>query len=558
VARQHDLSDLTSPVDRRKFLAGAGGASAALLLSAYGANPAFAKIAAAKTAKPVRGGILTVAQIADNANSVDPNQVIWAETRSYCRNIADCLTDQDPVTGEQVPWLAESWTVNKTATSFRFNLRKGVTFSDGSKFNAAAVKTAYDGIIALGALAQLASTFLAGYKSTKVISEYVVEINFESPNSQFLQASSETALAILSPKSYELTPAERAAGQFHASGPFTVASYTPGQELQLVRRNGYAWPSALVKNQGEAYLAGITATWQPEDSIRLGNLLSGQLDVDYPHTPMTLAYQQQITAAGDQVYSKEIPGVGDILLPNASPGKPFNDIRVRQAFQKVINREAYASTIFWDGYPATSGVLDRGTPGWTNQSALLKYDLAGANTLLTAAGWTTGSNGYRQNNGQELTIHYLASTNLAGVELIQAQAKQAGFNIVIQQDTPGQLTADEHDGNFDLIELSLTRADPHAMAAWFDTSLVTGPPVTTTQSPAEAKVVSKYFAQGLAETNPIQRYAAYTALEEYLIKQGITFPVYDRREIVGVSKNVHGFEFTAETLIRANDIWKSA
>jgi peptide/nickel transport system substrate-binding protein len=560
VERSSDQRERDSAIDRRRFLAGAGSASAALLAAAYvpGKASAGTRLKPFRSARqPVRGGTLTMAQLEDAANSVDPNQVIWAETRSYCRAIADSLTDQDPATGEIVPWLAQSWTVNKHATSFRFKLRRGVTFSDGSKLNAAAVKTAYDGIIALGPLAQLASTFLSGYKNAKVISPYEVEINFEEPNSQFLQASTETALAILSPNSYTLTPTERDAGQFHASGLFTVESYTPGQQLTLVRRKGYAWPSSIVQNQGEAYLDSIVASWQPLDNIRLGNLTSGQLDVDWPHVPMNKADQAAVASAGDTIYAKEIPGVGDTLLPNTSAGKVFSDLRVRQAFQKAIDRAAYASTIFWDTYPVTAGVLDRGTPGWSDQSALLKYDLAGAKKLLEAAGWTVGAGGYRQKNGQTLTVNYLATVPGPGVELIQAQVKLAGFDVQIQSSTPAEDQADEHDGNYDIVELSLDRADPHAMAAWFDTSLVDAAPDSLTQTAPEAKVVSAYFKKGLATTDESERFAVYTELQQYMIEQGIAFPVYDRREIVGVSKNVHGFAFNIESLLVANDIWKS-
>ncbi|WP_235486669.1 ABC transporter substrate-binding protein, partial [Frankia sp. AvcI1] len=100
----------------------------------------------AQDGKPVPGGRLKIAFWSDFQACIDPNQVYWIESRSIDRNIADSLTDQDPKTGKIVPWLATSWTVSPDATSYTFNLRKDVTFSDGTKFDATAVKTAYDGL----------------------------------------------------------------------------------------------------------------------------------------------------------------------------------------------------------------------------------------------------------------------------------------------------------------------------------------------------------------------------------------------------------------------------
>ena len=80
---------------------------------------------------PKKGGTLTISFFADLEGAFDPNQVYWIQTRSLNRNFADSLTDQDPATGEMVPWLADSWTINSDASEYTFKLRKGVTFSDG-------------------------------------------------------------------------------------------------------------------------------------------------------------------------------------------------------------------------------------------------------------------------------------------------------------------------------------------------------------------------------------------------------------------------------------------
>ncbi|HEY0238879.1 MAG TPA: ABC transporter substrate-binding protein, partial [Friedmanniella sp.] len=122
---------------------------------------------------PRSGGTLHLAFWPDNTAfaCVDPFQTYWIEHRTVIRNFADSLTDQDPATGRIVPWLATSWKVAGSGRSYTFTLRNGVTFSDGTPLDAAAVKTAFDGNAAL--LKDLPTAYggvyIAGYAGTDVL-----------------------------------------------------------------------------------------------------------------------------------------------------------------------------------------------------------------------------------------------------------------------------------------------------------------------------------------------------------------------------------------------------
>src|ERR1700704_5838230 len=84
---------------------------------------------------------------------LDPQQVGLNASLNIGRQLVDSLIDQDPQSGEFKPWLAESWQVNDTATSFTFKLRQGATFSDGTPVDASAVKNNFDAVVKLGAKA---------------------------------------------------------------------------------------------------------------------------------------------------------------------------------------------------------------------------------------------------------------------------------------------------------------------------------------------------------------------------------------------------------------------
>ena len=545
-------------LNRRTFLAGAGGLSAAAVLAACSTGASGSASTAAAAGQPVRGGTLSISFYADLEGAFDPNQVYWIETRSLNRNFADSLTDQDPASGEIVPWLADSWTVNSDASEYTFKLRKGVTFSDGTTLDAHAVKTAYDGIVALGALSELGLIYLNGYRSSTVLDDYTVRVAFKGPSAQFLQATSTTTLSILSPATYSKTPAQRAAGDVVASGLFVLDSFKAGQEVKLSRRKGYAWGSPLVKNKAEAYLDAISVSYVAEDSVRLGNLTSGTLDVDWPRLPISAADQKLIQAAGGTIVQRSLPGIADIMLPNITDGKPFSELAVRQAFIKAIDLKAYASTVFWDSYPAATSVLDRSTPGYASQADLLGYDLAGAKALLDGAGWTAGPDGYRSKNGKRLTLTYLVAINSPGPQLLQSQLKQAGFDVQIKVVTAGQEVTDEKSGDYDMLESYLTRGDPSVLGAILDTAVVKAPPGINTQDTTTAARVNALFAQGAATTNKTQRATVYGELQKYIIQQGVAFPIYERVQVSGLSSKVHGFAWTSESFLRANDIWKSA
>jgi peptide/nickel transport system substrate-binding protein len=507
------------------------------------------------TATPVAGGTLKLAFWDDQQGCIDPNQVYWIESRSIDRQIADSLTDQDPDTGKIVPWLATSWTANDNATQFTFTLRDGVTFSDGEKFDATAVKTAYDATYALGAKSLLGVSYLAGYDSTTVIDPTHVQVNFKTPNSAFLQATSTTTLAILAPATYQQTPEARCAGNIIGSGAFTLDNYTAAKSAHLTKRTGYAWASSLVKNQGDAYLDAIDVTYIKEDSVRNGELTSGQIDIAWPRLPISDADQQVLKAAGDTIQSRALPGISYVLTSNVTAGHPLSDTLVRQALQKSIDRGTYASTIFWGDYPVVKSPVESTTPFATDESSLLAFDPTGAKAQLDQAGWTVGSDGYRYKDGQKLTLSEPLTTSGAGDQLLQDQLKQVGIDLELEVVTTAQYTQKTGAGDYDLVGTYYTRADPSVLGSVFDQALTKAPTAVNSQDAATAAIVSADFAKGLQTTDDTARAAAYSDLQKTLITEGVTFPVYERLQLAGVSPKVHGFAFTSEGFLRANDIW---
>jgi peptide/nickel transport system substrate-binding protein len=512
---------------------------------------------------PVAGGTLKVAFWPDNAAfpCVDPFQTYWIEHRTVIRNLADSLTDQDPKTGEIKPWLADSWKVAPDGLSYTFTLKPGVTFSDGTPVDAAAIKANVDGwldTVKATNGAAFGSSYVLGLKSAKVVDPQTVELDFSQPNSSFLQATSTTNLAIISPASFKNTPQARCAGDFTASGPFTLDSYKPNELLRIVKRPGYAWGSALSKNTKEAHLDAVEFSYVAEDSVRTGNLVSKAVDIAWPRNPFTVEDRELIERSGATVEQRSLPGVALTLFPNVGAGRILADPAVRTALYKAIDLKSYASTAYGKDYPVVGGPFDETTPFFAAQKDKLAFDPDEAGRLLDSAGWKRTGNGYRTKDGKRLTLVDQIQVLTPGDELLQDQLKQVGIELKLDVVPAAERPAKLAGGGYDLAGTYFTRADPGALQFILDPDLANSKALATNASTPETLAkIKALFAQAIQTTDEADSKKAYAELQALLIDEGVTYPIAERVQFAGVADAVHGFSFTSESFLKLNDVWKT-
>ncbi|QLF95104.1 ABC transporter substrate-binding protein [Pseudomonas sp. ABC1] len=506
------------------------------------------------------GKTLRIAFFLDNPNltSIDPFQVYWIEHRVVLRNVAESLTDQDPQNGEIIPWLAKSWEISDDALSYTFHLRDDVTFSNGERFDAQAVKTAFDSNKAFAS--ELPSTFgatyLAGYDHAEVLDDFTIRLVLAKPNAGFLQATSTTNLSILAPESYRATERERSLGKVIGSGPFILDSYTPASGLRLVKRSGYAWPSANVRNRGEAHLDRVEVSYVPEESVRNGQFLQGQVDILWPRNPFSEVDLELFQSRGATIQSRSLPGPALNLYPNTRNGRILGDRDVRLAVQKAIDRASYASTVYSPAFPVVDGVYDVTTPYFRSQGAKLAYDLPGAERLLDQAGWSKADDGYRYKDGKRLTLRYnLAPQETAGDVLIQDQLRKAGIDLQLDVKTYAEWAAANAAGNYDLVASYMTRADPIVLQSILDPRSANSVTLaTSTYAPDTLEKALALFDAGITATDSEQRARAYGDLQDLLIDEGSALPIYERLWQAATSARVKDFHWSAEGFAFLNDI----
>jgi peptide/nickel transport system substrate-binding protein len=513
---------------------------------------------AAATGTPTEGGTLKVSFFPDNPifACIDPFQVYWIESRTIIRNFADSLTDQDPATGKIVPWLATSWQVSPDGLTYTFHLRSGVTFSNGTALDAAAVAADAQGwidTVKATSGTTYGASYIQGLTGATVVDPTTVAFHLSKPNSAFLQATSTTNLAITDPSEYQETPAQRCTGQgVIGSGLFVLDHYTPNVETVITKRPGYHWASPLVKNQGAAYLDKVIFNYVAEDSVRTGDLTSGAIDIDWPRNPLSPQDIQLIQRSGDTVQQRSLPGVSYTQFANTSAGHPLADPQIRQALYKAVDLKTYAATIFGADYPVVQGAFDSTTPDFVSESSKLAYDPTGAEQILQADGWTVGK------DGKEPSLDYPVTQFSDGPELLQAQLKVVGINLALRTLTPAEESTYLKDGDYDLTADYFTRANAGALQFILNPEVANSKALATrSASPADTTQLQTLFSQALQTTSAAQTAQAYANLQSYLIDQGIAFPLFERVQEAGVSSHVHGFAFTSESFLRLNDVYKS-
>ena len=527
-------------------------APCALALALAGCSPSGEQAQANKT--------LNIAFFGDNTIlvSVDPFQVYWLEHRVLLRNVAESLTDQDPETGKIIPWLAKSWDVSDDALTYTFHLRQDVTFSNGERFDAKAVKTAFDSDKALATElpATFGATYLAGYDHAEVVDDFTVKLVLSKPNAGFLQATSTTNLSILAPASYALTVKERSLGKIIGTGPFVLESYTPEVGAHLTKRKGYAWASANMKNQGEAHLDAVDVTYIPEESVRNGLFLQGKADILWPRNPFSEVDLKLFQSKGATIQSRSLPGPALNLFPNTRGERILADQQVRLAVQKAIDRKSYASTVYNAEFPVVQGVFDVTTPYAKSQAAKLGYDPAAAEQLLDQAGWAKGADGYRHKNGKRLSLSYnISPAETAGDVLIQDQLRKVGIELKLSVVTRAEWVANNSAGNYDLTINYMTRADPIILQTILDPRSANSATVATnTFEPGALGKAKALFDAGITATQSPQRAAAYGDLQDLLIDESSAFPVYERVWQAATSAKVKNFRWTAEGFALLGDI----
>lgn len=464
--------------------------------------------------------------------------------------IVDNLTEQLPDTGEIVPWLAESWDVSEDGKSYTFHLKDGVTFSNGEKLDAAAVKLNFDNVVELGKQGRAfqSSAYLQGYSESTVVDPLTLKVDFDTPKAGFLQALSEKPLGIIAPETITTkTPEERLANGVIGSGPFVIEEVVADQKFVVTRRADYQWSSPKNAHEGPAYLDRVTFQILPEDLVRTGALLSGQIQVS---TTIPSNDVDSLRGQGFDIVSRSSAGVPYTYYPNVKD-PILADESVRKALQLGLNRQEIHDTVFNEFQTVPTSVLSTTHPNYTDLSEHLALNQDEARRLLDEAGWVPGADGIREKNGQRLTvaIQFSANGDKPIHELVQQQLREVGIDFQIQQITAAEVTANRSSGAWQLQYGNLTRPDADVLVSNFD------PTYSNYFKESYDPELEGLLDEQASELDDTARTDIVDQIQEIIVDRGYAFPITEGSQTQAAPTTVHGLSFQAPWWPSFVDTW---
>lgn len=305
---------------------------------------------------------ITIALVEEPGNLEMCNSTSSDVARVIHGNVGESLTDIDTSDGRIKPRLAESWTQVNDLT-WRFKLRQGVKYTDGSAFNAEAAAFGINRLMNPKMTCVTRAQYFSEMKLTaKAVDDSTLELVTEQPV-PILPAYMSWML-LPSPK----TPAEASAQIPVGTGPYKFGTYKAGQEIVLEKNDAWWGPKLPIDT--------VRYLWRKESSVRAAMIAIGEADL----TP-EIAEQDATDPKLDFTYQNaETAFVRfDMKYP------PLDDRRVRLAMNHAINLDAMRGTVFSKSSTPATNVVIAGISGHNPNLKPYAYDPAKAKQLLAEA-----------------------------------------------------------------------------------------------------------------------------------------------------------------------------
>lgn len=350
---------------------------------------------AAAQDQPVQGGSIVYGMEAE-ISQLDPHLAFGGTNKRVVKLIYEGLVERDRTNPEPgktpplVPALATEWSVSEDGLVYTFKLREGVTFHDGTPFNADAVVFNIRRVIDpefeyyLESAAPLRTTPFRYLTEARKVDDLTVELVLSQPWGLFLNQLA-TALSsglplFISPQSVETYGNEEAGLHGAGTGPFMLQGHQPGVSTTLVRNPNY-WRQPL------PYLDQITFQVMPEATTRVVALEGGTVDVIAALPPDSVPALEE---EGFNIVAADYTNQIWYLAVNLNEPH-MADARVRQAINYAIDREGMAQQLLLDQmYPVDTMIVPT-SPLWqSGPPQHYPYDPEKARALLAEAGYADG------------------------------------------------------------------------------------------------------------------------------------------------------------------------
>lgn len=320
-------------------------------------------------------------------------------------NVFEGLTRIGP-SGEVLPGLAESWEISDDGTVYTFRLREGVTFHDGTGFDAEDVKFSLERALAEDSV-NAQKILFAAIETVEAVDPRTVKVTLKQPQGSFLYNMGWGDAIIVAPESAG-TNKEKPIG----TGPFRFERWAKGASVTLARNPDY-WGEAVALDKAEFRFV-------PDAAAAIPALLSGDIQA-FPNLGAGDALPQ---IESDPRFKITIGATeGETVLGMNNAKAPFDNLKVRQAISHALDREEIILGAT-DGHGVPIGShFSPANEAYEDLTGTYPHDVEKARTLLTEAGFADGF-------AATIKLPPPPYARISG-EIIASQLREVGINLEI-------------------------------------------------------------------------------------------------------------------------------
>lgn len=354
-------------------------------------------------ATPVRGGTLNIAQATD-ATTLDMHLYTDGASANIMDHMFERLFHFAPG-GGTIPVLATGFTVSPDRRTWTIKLRSGVRFHDGTPFNAEAAKFNLDRV--LDPANRSPWRFLISrITGVNVVDDNTIQLVLDAPFAPLISHLSHSGIGMQSPTAIRRLGADYVRSPV-GTGPFRFKEWVRGDRVVMSRNDDY-W--------GErAFLDEVVFRVIPDDGARVLAMEGGSVHVAVRMPPKEIERLERVPTVRVDLS----PSVRTVYVAFNTQKPPFNDKRVRQAFNYAINKSAIVRGVLYNTARISDAPISSNIQGY---SPIMTYeaDLDRARSLLAEAGYS---------RGLTVTFHHPTGADLRDAEIaagIQALLRRIG------------------------------------------------------------------------------------------------------------------------------------
>lgn len=351
--------------------------------------------------------------------------------------------------GKILPWLAESWELSSSGKEYIFRLREGVTFSNGEKFNAQAVKLNFNSLIINREKLKWLN-FIRLLDSTEVVSELEIKIRLTQAYSPLLQE-----LTLVRPVRFIAPSSIPENGNIRdgiktpiGTGPWKLESTILGVEDVFVVNENY-WGD---KPKIDKVITKII----PDPNSRAIALETGEIDLVYGKGGELFPDTFYRFTKDSRFYSATSIPFNTRAIAMNTQNVGIGDIAVRRAINHLVDKELFIDEFLYGTEKVAPALFDSSVPYCNVGLEPYEFSVDKANDLLDKAGWRVDSGkGYRTRDGKELNFDliYIGKDAIMKsiAEFVQASLMEAGIKVNLVAEEASIFYKRQKDGSFDLI-----------------------------------------------------------------------------------------------------------